>query len=208
MNNDRRATIQEAAALIAAGAEKIREGRDLVDGVKDEEKEALEAMPDGLKAGDRGQEMEAAVSYLEEAVDGLDSLGFDTIGRALEEATGRDVAEMPDSTLDAVTAEARRWDRLPPWAKAEIDRLKAELASVTEKACLEYGEPGPDSYTVQDYFNPHQGRAIPFERIMLRGIVIEIAERGTGITLTTNQGGLLVIPHVSNTITVDVRDRR
>lgn len=207
MNNDRRTQVQDAAKLIAAGAAQIREGRDILDAVKDEEKEALDAMPDGLKAGDRGQEMEAAVSQLEEAVDALDSLGFDAIGRAMEEATGRDVAEMPDATMDSTTVKARQWDRLPAWAKAEIERLRSELASTQEKAREVYGDPGPDSFVVADYFSPHQGRALPFERITLRGITVEVDEGREGIQLHSSQGSLIVVPQVSNTLFVEVRRR-
>jgi hypothetical protein len=69
MNKQRRAklaTIQEQLSDLVLRLEEIR----------DEEQEALDALPDSFREGDKGQAMEMAISALEDAINemqGIDS---------------------------------------------------------------------------------------------------------------------------------------
>ena len=66
MNKARRATMAEAL-------EQLRRAHELVELIKDEEREAYDNMPEGLQASDGGQEMEATADALESAADSMQS---------------------------------------------------------------------------------------------------------------------------------------
>lgn len=206
MNSERRAVIKDAAKGLAEAGAIISENRALIEQTKDEEQEALDSLAENFKNGDRGQEMQASIAAFDDALDQLDRIDLAKVGQSLAEAIDRDVADLPEATLDEETADARRWERLAPWARTEIERLRAELASVREQAREVYGDPDPDKFIIGDYLSPHDGRSLPFTRLTLRDITISI-ERQKGITLLSNAGSLLVMPNVSNQITVLV-DRR
>ena len=65
MNKQRRATIAKAF-------DKIAEAMEILEGVKDEEQEALDNLPDSFRYGERGEEMEGYVEMLDEAINSLD----------------------------------------------------------------------------------------------------------------------------------------
>lgn len=61
MNNQRRARLAEAAALISQALEILTE-------LEAEEREAFEALPEGLAASDRGQKLEENADSLNDAI--------------------------------------------------------------------------------------------------------------------------------------------
>lgn len=64
MNNKRRTAIRKIAAM-------IEDIESMLESIKDEEAEALESLPDGIRDGERGEKMEAAVDGLEEVISDL-----------------------------------------------------------------------------------------------------------------------------------------
>lgn len=65
MNNERRARLRKIR-------DDLTELRDRVDAIETEERDAYEALPDSLQAGDRGQKMEGNAECLSEAVGYVD----------------------------------------------------------------------------------------------------------------------------------------
>lgn len=67
MNKERRKAIAEAVAL-------LEQAKGILETARDEEQEALDAMPDALRESERGQAMEAAYDNLDCACAELDSV--------------------------------------------------------------------------------------------------------------------------------------
>jgi hypothetical protein len=74
MNNDRR---KQLAALAAD----IETAKDLLEGVRDEEQDAYDNLPESLQDGERGEVMQQAIEALDQALDDLGS-----VVEAIEEA--------------------------------------------------------------------------------------------------------------------------
>jgi vacuolar-type H+-ATPase subunit E/Vma4 len=66
MNKDRRARIQKII-------DQVEELWEWVDGIKSEEEEYFDNMPEGLQQGEKGSAAEAAIDTLDEALDNLSS---------------------------------------------------------------------------------------------------------------------------------------
>lgn len=65
MNRVRRKRLENAFDL-------INQAKDILEEVKDEERESLENLPDNFRYGDRGEEMEGYIEMLDEAYGYLD----------------------------------------------------------------------------------------------------------------------------------------
>ena len=74
-----RAKIEQAQAL-------LDEAREELDAIKDEESDALEAMPESLREGERGEKATAAVEALESAMSDLEAIDFDSVTTSLDTA--------------------------------------------------------------------------------------------------------------------------
>lgn len=203
MNNDRRSEIAAAFPLLADALAKLAEARELIESARDEEQEYLDAMPDGLKNGDKGQTAEAAIQNLEEALDGIDQIDARDILRALEDASDRSAAvDAAPAKLSAEEAEQRQWDRLPQWAKDRIGGLERNIASVKADMAGMFSDAtgAPAEAVVADYVSPLKGKVIPCERIEFPayGIVVYVEEGYDGVTITSKNGQLALLPKVSN----------
>ena len=66
MNAARRKSLTEVTNL-------LQQAKDLLETVMDEERDALYNMPDSLRESDRGEEMEAGLDSMEEALNEIDS---------------------------------------------------------------------------------------------------------------------------------------
>jgi hypothetical protein len=65
MNNQRRKDIAEALAL-------IEQAKDMIENIRDAERDTFDNMPENLQGSERGEACDAAASALEEACDALD----------------------------------------------------------------------------------------------------------------------------------------
>jgi predicted nucleic acid-binding Zn-ribbon protein len=68
MNKQRRADIEKAL-------EQIDEAKSALETARDEEQDYYDNLPDNFKEGDRGQQAEAAVSCLDDAINALEEVG-------------------------------------------------------------------------------------------------------------------------------------
>ena len=66
MNKARRKALDEVLATLESA-------REMLENVKDEEQEAYDNLPESLQATDRGQGMEVAIGFLEDAMDYVDN---------------------------------------------------------------------------------------------------------------------------------------
>lgn len=106
------------------------------------------------------------------------------------------------------------FDRLPRWARHEIQRLTADLASAEAKiqkgagAKFAYTEPGPTNTSHEA--DRHMQRSLPDGtrvRFTVAGTVVEAWVDSQGLLNVYGRGALLVRPRSSNVIQVIGRDR-
>lgn len=81
MNKARRKEIKKAIALFNEGQAKVSEARDILEACKDEETEYRENMPESLQDSEKAQKadesidaMESADSFIENALEEIDSI--------------------------------------------------------------------------------------------------------------------------------------
>ena len=67
MNKARRKKLEEAYEL-------IEKAQGIIEGVREEEEEAHDNLPEGIQNGERGQQMEEYIEYLNQAWDGCDDV--------------------------------------------------------------------------------------------------------------------------------------
>lgn len=65
MNKERRKSIKEAICLIEQAAE-------MLEGIRDEEEEAMENLPDGIRYGEKGEQMQEYIDSINEAIESLE----------------------------------------------------------------------------------------------------------------------------------------
>jgi hypothetical protein len=209
MNKDRRAAIAAIFPLIGEVAAKLQEAIEAAEGVKDEEEEYLEAMPESLKNSDKGEVSLAAVAALDEALDALGSIDAAAILRALEEAGDRAAQlDLPPARLTKDAAHERRWERLPQWVKDEIERHKAAVAALERKMAAMFGEPkeGSNRPVVADYSTPMEGRELPCRRVKWPafGITVEVEDEG-GRLIVHGDRQITILPIVGNQISIHTK---
>ena len=93
MNNDRRKQItkaqvafEAAQAALAIVMEDFADVKDSLEGIRDDEQEYFDNMPESLQGGDKGQNAEQAISQLDDAVNDMESVDFEDLISKLEEA--------------------------------------------------------------------------------------------------------------------------
>ncbi len=88
MNKTRRAAIDAAIATLETLRGQIEDTANAVETIRDEEQEYFDVMPEGLQYGDKGQNAEAAISALDDALSPLQDFDIDSIIASLEQAKG------------------------------------------------------------------------------------------------------------------------
>lgn len=86
MNKTRRGEIAAAVQRLTELAAEISDLRDTVETIRDEEQEYLDNMPESIQSGERGQNAEAAISELDDALSALEDFDTDAIVTSLETA--------------------------------------------------------------------------------------------------------------------------
>jgi t-SNARE complex subunit (syntaxin) len=87
MNNQRRKEIAAIVKRLADLATLRDELRDDIDTLISEEQDYLDAMPESLQNGDKGERAQSAVDNLQQAYDALDALDFDEPETFLNDAS-------------------------------------------------------------------------------------------------------------------------
>jgi hypothetical protein len=75
MNKERRKLITEAGVIFGNAHAMIEDAKALLQDALDEEQEYLDAMPESLRDGDKGQTAQDAINVLELAIEAMDGLG-------------------------------------------------------------------------------------------------------------------------------------
>jgi len=86
MNKDRRKSIAALAERIQELSTLVSEIKDGLVDLRDEEQDYFDNMPEGFQMADRGQNAEAAIVSLDDAISALDDFDADTITSSLEDA--------------------------------------------------------------------------------------------------------------------------
>ena len=116
MNKDRRASIDEAittAGVLLESAQSdenwdrdaAQEGvsalKETIEGIRDEEQEYFDNMPEGFQNGDKGSTAQEAIDNLEAAIDDLDGIDWDDDEETEQSAV---VAGALESAIDNLTS--------------------------------------------------------------------------------------------------------
>ena len=65
MNKERRKSIKKALRLIGQAAETLED-------IRDEEEEAMENLPEGIRYGEKGEQMQEYIDSIDEAIQSLE----------------------------------------------------------------------------------------------------------------------------------------
>lgn len=61
MNKERRKQLAEAVSVLNAAQEKLDYAKEIIEAVKDDEEDAMDALPDGIRDGERGEAMQEVI---------------------------------------------------------------------------------------------------------------------------------------------------
>jgi len=206
VNEDRRREIAALAPDLSQLADQVLRISGLVEQIRDDEQEYLNAMPEGLKSSDRGTAAESAIAALDQVLSDLQSIDTAGVLSSLEEASDRFIDAR---TLQrSVTKFKPNFDVLPKFAKDHIARLEQQLEESKQAAGRAFGEPtgAIGEIVVSDYIGDLQGRVIPAQRITWPKFEIQAyAEEGYDGVVIRSEGfsaGLSVLPRSGNEIIV------
>ena len=74
MNKERRKQLAEAVSVLNDAQQKLDYAKEIIDGVHDEEEDAMDALPDGIRDGERGEAMQENIDDLENVSSELETL--------------------------------------------------------------------------------------------------------------------------------------
>lgn len=83
MNKERRKALEKAIDVLTAAQEKLDYAKEIIDGVKDEEEEALDALPDGIRDGERGEAMQDNIDSLDEVASEIE-IASDSVSEQID----------------------------------------------------------------------------------------------------------------------------
>lgn len=207
MNRTRRTALAKALPLIVQAQALLAEARAIVAGVRDEEDDVYQGMSEGQQNGDLGESMQAAITDMDEAVDGIDGLDLKDVAEAIGRAADQ-TADVAGATLGEEEVLRRRMARLPSWAKDELSRAERRAQDADARLRDVFGdvdEKRKDQIVIDDYSSPIRGKVIPSTQIVLPAYNIRIqADRsGRGVEIQALDMGVInVIPQASNTVIV------
>lgn len=207
MNKARRNALAKALPLIVQVQALIKEARDAVECVRDDEKEVYDNLSEGQQNGDMGDAMQRALDDMDEALDGFDGIDLKTIVEALEKVCD-DSVDVDGAVLGKAEAEERRMARLPHWVKERIahaekraDDADARLGDVFP----EWDEKKVKAITIDDYSSPVRGRVIPSDQVAFPAHKLRVSanRHGGGIDVDgLDMGTICILPRASNGVTI------
>jgi prefoldin subunit 5 len=88
MNKQRRKDLDKVKEYLEAANQPLADAMTDLEGIRDEEEEALESVQENFPDSERASAMEAAVTALQEAIDALESMtgAYDEVVAAIETA--------------------------------------------------------------------------------------------------------------------------
>lgn len=85
MNRDRRKALKVILGQMEELTSKIEEVKEALQGVIDEEEEALGNLPENIQESERGEQMQEYIDAMEEVMEALDELDMDDLHEKIEE---------------------------------------------------------------------------------------------------------------------------
>jgi len=214
MNKSRRAALAKALPLLEQAAALVAQARAQISSVKDDEEEAYDNMSDGQKDGDQGNDMQQAIETLTDAIDTIDSLDLATVAKPLAELANASDIDVEAPALSAEDLQARRVERLAPWAKDMIARAERRAEEADARLAESFGEPDPENtkqIVIDDYMSPMRGKVVPSEQVTFPGLGIRVSASRDGRSLELHgldMGCLTIRGQASNSVLVRLdRDR-
>jgi hypothetical protein len=86
VNRERRKTLARALALLEQAGPLLAEAKGIIESAASEERDAFDALPEGLQGAANGQKAEAAADKLDEVVEALGELDLIDLTTTLTEA--------------------------------------------------------------------------------------------------------------------------
>jgi ABC-type transporter Mla subunit MlaD len=86
MNRQRRKDIQSVIDRLQGASDILSDALTDVEGIRDEEQDYLDAMPENMQSSDRGEKTQEAIDYLEQVISSLEDVDTETMIQTLEEA--------------------------------------------------------------------------------------------------------------------------
>lgn len=210
MNKARRTALAKALPLIAQAQAILLEAKAVIESVRDDEQEVYDNMSEGAQAGDNGETMQAAITDMEEAIDGISSIELKDVADAIERVADVTGAEVVPAKLTQAETEARRMERLPEWAKQRIaaaERKAAEADARLADVFPEVEEGNKRQITIDDYMSPVRGRVVPSDQVAFpgHGIRVSADRHGRGVSIDgLEMGSLSVLPQAGNSVIIRV----
>ena len=205
MNKTRRARLERALASVQGAVKAMREAREAISGVRDDEQEALDNLSDAQRDGDLGDAMQGAVSGLDEALDLIDALDTKSIASALEQSCDVSGDGGESGTITAEQAAERRHARLPQWAKDELARSAAGQKAAEAKMLAMFSDPTGDEgeMVVGDYNSPLEGKVLPFKTVLIPayGLRVSVMKQRGGLSIDGDRQ-VSIHPQVSNSVVI------
>lgn len=86
MNKARRKELEKAIALLQSMEDTFNEAVGIIEGVRDEEREAFDNLSEGLQQSERGQRMEEAVDALDSLTDDLQQIDMSDLAERIRDS--------------------------------------------------------------------------------------------------------------------------
>lgn len=205
MNKTRRVRLERAFVAVQAAVASLRDAREMISGVRDDEQEALDNLSDGQRDGEMGDVMQTAVSGLDEVLDLIDAMDTKAIASNLQQTCDASVEDGEAGAITAEQAAERRHARLPQWVKDELARAAAGQKSAEAKMAAMFGEPtgAEGEMVVGDYNSPFEGRLLPFKTVLIPAYGLRVsASKQRGGVVVDGDRQVSIHPQVSNSVVI------
>lgn len=204
MNKSRRTALAKALPLVAQAQAMLAEAKAIVESVRDDEQEVYDNLSEGQQGGDMGEAMQAALSDMEESIDGISSISFKDIVDGIERASDQSGEEVAVASLTEAEIEERRMARLPDWAKRRIAAAETKASDAEAGLRDVFAEPDEANkrqILIDDYLSPVRGRVIPSDQVSFPGYGIRVSadRHGRGVSIDgLDMGSICIMPQAGN----------
>lgn len=208
MNKQRRTSLARALPLIEQAAALLAQAQKQIADVHGEEEEAYDNLSDGQRNGDLGSDMDQCISDLRDAMDAIDTIDLAAIATGVATIANAAEPEIGGPKLTDNELQARRLERLAPWARDMINRAERRAKDADDRLAEAFTDrdlKNSRQIIVDDYDSPVRGKVIPSEQVTFPGLGIRVSASRVGNYLEISgieMGGLTVRAQASNTLHV------
>ena len=176
MNNTRRDNLARIQFHFTVVAEHLEAMKAILEDEKAEEETTFDEASEGKQNGDWGQESQACTEAMQTLIDAIDSIDLsepmDELGRAIDR-----YLEAPVGKLTKAEAEARRFERLPQWAKDAEKRATERMNAAIEKSKAKFQpwKEGSERPAFKSYDGPLDGMEVPCDTIVFPQVGVRVS---------------------------------